>query len=129
MHNYPRYAQSDDFLLGKFCENLISQTGERTSVGIIVRRAETQKELQNQFIKEATLERRLQIVCIDKLQEVEVETDIVIIACADRPDITYISGLNRINKAMTRAKHGVFIVGRSTLFAHNVSLSFKKILN
>lgn len=117
-HHLVHYAQNDILILSTFCERLVSQIKNAT-IGIIVRAFKVEYEMSQLFSDNRGL--NVKVYTIDKLRDIEVEKDVIIIACAQRADIQYFSRLNRFNKAFTRARHSVFIVGRSTYFIDDVS--------
>lgn len=66
--------------------------------------------------------KNVRIYDIDRIQG--LQKDIIIIILCDRPGIAFMSCLNRLNMAMTRARHAVLVAGFSSLFQNHVSLIF-----
>lgn len=91
----------------------INKTNHDPKIGIIIRKSE-QKRIFREVIKKRHHHQNVNIYHIDQL--IGLEKDIIIVGLINESDILYLSQLNRLNMALTRAKYAVFIVGFSSLF-------------
>lgn len=84
------------------------------TIGIIMRTT-----CQRDFIKKELYSRNnffggIEVFSIDHIQG--LQKDIIILGIVERPDVIYLSCLNRLNSAMTRARSAFYIAGCSSIF-------------
>lgn len=104
--------------LGSCCKYLIKdEISQDWKIGIIVATESSKYEIS----KRIKNDKRVQVQNVCKLANDVREYDIIIIACAENKDVIFFSALNRINRAFTRAKTAVYIVGPSNLFNSEVN--------
>lgn len=92
------------------------------TIGIIMRTT-----CQRDFIKKELYSRNnffgdIEVFSIDHIQG--LQKDIIILGIVERPDVIYLSCLNRLNSAMTRARSAFYIAGCSSIFQTPVRSSF-----
>lgn len=122
-NNVNRYAVTENDLLSTFLDNILNEVPRTATVGVIVTKESLKQHIEQKIKGFAEkLENRVQVLTVHNCKNV-VEKDVIIIGFAERTEIAFISSLNRMNIAMTRAKNAVYIVGRNTFYFDDVSIT------
>lgn len=88
------------------------QQEKDVKIGLIIRTT-VQRDTIKRELSRNKYDDHIEVFSIDNLQG--IEKDIIILAIIESSDIIYLSCLNRLNNAMTRARSAFYIAGRSSI--------------
>ena len=114
-------------ILSMFCKGIFlklcklqKEKGVNVTIGIIVRTTNQRDAIKNELL--CINNTGIEVFSVDNIQG--IQKDITILGIVERPDVIYLSCLNRLNSAMTRARRAFYIAGRSSIFQTPVRSSF-----